>query len=79
MVLVLDDVVTKLTFGSTGNAEVSGFLFDKQAGEIVWRDKGIGKVGQGGLLGMAMKAGMDGAAIDAAVGNLIASVPTRDK
>jgi hypothetical protein len=77
MVLVLVDVTAKLTFGSTGNAEVAGFLFDKETGTIVWRDKGIGQVGQGGLLGMAMKGLMAGSAIEVAMGNLMASIPIR--
>ena len=77
MVLALDDVATKLTFGSTGNAEVSGFLFDKQTGTLVWRDKGVGKAGQGGLIGMAMKGMMGDAAIGMAVYNLVTSVPVR--
>lgn len=79
MVLVLDDVVTKLTFGSTGNAEVSGFLFDKETGTLVWRDKATGKAGQGGLIGMAMKGMMNGQAILFAVDSLITSIPGRPK
>jgi hypothetical protein len=79
MVLVLDDVVTKLSFGSTGNAEVSGFLFDKQSGTLLWRDKGVGKTGMGGLAGMMMIASMDEEAIRLAVIDLIASIPKRPK
>ncbi len=77
MILVLDDVTTQLTFGSTGNAEVSGFMFDKQNGTTVWRDKGIGRVGQGGLYGMVIKSVMDEKAIRMGVFNLSASVPLR--
>lgn len=77
MVLVLVDVKTKLTFGSTGNAEVAGFLYDKERGVIVWRDKGIGQVGQGGLVGMMMKGMMDDQAISAAMFNLLSSIPNR--
>lgn len=79
MVLCLVDVTTKLTFGGTGNAEVSGYLYDKEAGNIVWRDKGIGKTGQGGLVGMATKGMMDEDAIMFAVGNLLASIPKKPK
>ena len=75
MVLMLVDVTTKLTFGSTGNAEVAGFLYDKETGTLVWRDKGIGKAGQGGLIGMCMKGMMDEAAISNAMNNLLASIP----
>lgn len=77
LVLCLLDVRNKLTFGSTGNAEVSGYLFDKQAGRLSWRDKGIGQVGQGGLAGMLLKGTMDNAALDIALRNTMASVPKR--
>jgi hypothetical protein len=79
MVLTLNDVTTKLVFGSTGNAEVSGFLFDKESGTIAWHDKGIGRAGQGGCIGCILKFTMDEAAIGAAVYNLLASIPKRPK
>jgi hypothetical protein len=77
LLLMLLDLKTKVVFGSTGNAEIAGVLCDKEAGTIVWRDKGIGRAGQGGLIGMAMKGSMDESALDAAVSNLLASVPSR--
>ena len=79
MVVFLDDVASKFTFGSTGNAELSGYLFDKETGESLWRGKGVGQAGQGGLLGMTMKGMMKGEALDAAVGNLLSSLPTHPK
>jgi hypothetical protein len=77
MFIVLIDVSTTLTLGSTGNAEVAGYLFDKKNGILVWKDKGIGKVGQGGLIGMAMKSGMAEYAINDAIINLMSSFPRR--
>ncbi len=79
MVVFLDDVNSKITFGSTGNAELTGFLFDKEQGELVWRGKGVGQAGQGGLMGMTMKGMMKSEALDAAVANLLGSMPTRPK
>jgi hypothetical protein len=79
MVVCLEDVASKLTFGSTGNAEVSGYLFDKDSGSVVWSGKGVGQAGQGGLMGMAMKGAMKGAALDAAIRNLLGGVPRRPK
>lgn len=79
MVVLLDDVHSKITFGSTGNAEVSGYLFDKDSGELLWKGKGVGQAGQGGLMGMTMKGMMKGEALSAAVANLLSSVPTRPK
>jgi hypothetical protein len=77
MVFMLVDVRTKLTFGSTGNAEVAGFLYNKDNGTIAWRDKGIGQVGQGGLMGMAMIGTMAVNAIDIAMTDLLSSMPKR--
>jgi len=77
MVVLLLDVKTKFTFGSTGTAEVAGFIYDKESEKLIWRDKGIGKAGQGGLIGMAMKGMMDEQAISMANRNLVASIPKR--
>jgi hypothetical protein len=79
LIIFLDDVASKVTFGSTGNAKLSGFLFDKSSGELVWKGRGIGQAGQGGLMGMAMKGAMKGAALEAAVFNLIREIPKRPK
>jgi hypothetical protein len=79
MVVCVEDVAAKMTFGSTGNAEVSGYLFDKEGGQVVWSGKGVGQAGQGGLMGMAMKGMMKGEAIGAAISNLLAGLPSRPK
>lgn len=79
LVVFLNDVSSKITFGSTGNAQVSGFLFDKEAGQLVWSGRGVGQAGQGGLIGMPLKGMMKGEALDAAVGNLFVSLPNRPK
>lgn len=79
MVVCLGDVASKMTFGSTGNAEVSGYLYDKQTATLVWKDKGIGQAGQGGLAGMMMKSSMKGEALHAAIYNLLSSIPKLPK
>jgi hypothetical protein len=56
LMLVLEDVSSTLTFGSTANAEMSGYLFDKQSRSLVWRNKELVRTGQGGLIGMAAMA-----------------------
>ena len=75
MVLALVDVTTSMGLGSSGNAELAGFLFDTQAGRLIWRDRGLGQVGQGGLLGFTLVAVMDEEAISAALKHLLASLP----
>jgi hypothetical protein len=79
MVVFLDDIASKMTFGSTGNAELSGYLFDKESGELIWRGKGVGQAGQGGLMGMTMKGMMKGEALGAAIANLLAGIPKLPK
>jgi hypothetical protein len=79
MIVLLGDVHSKVTFGSTGNAEVSGYLFDKQDGSLVWKGKGTGTAGQGGLMGMAMKGMINSAALDSAVSALFATLPNLPK
>ncbi|MGA2468551.1 MAG: hypothetical protein ABSH06_29945 [Thermodesulfobacteriota bacterium] len=85
MALVLVDYRTKLIFLSLeGYAEVAGFLYDKENGRIVWRDKGIGKsTSPSGLLGVAAGIVYENRlcklAIYLAMDNLLASIPIRSK
>lgn len=75
MVIGLGEAHSQITFGSSGNAQVVGYLFDKQDGSVVWKGTGIGQVGQGGLMGMTMKGFMKSAALDGALNNLLSSIP----
>jgi len=75
MVLVLEDSSSGLTFGSTGNADMSGYLFDKEQGSLVWRNKEHSRIGQGGLIGMAVKGLMERGAIEAAAIEMFRALP----
>jgi len=75
LVVGLLDTESKITFGSTGSAEVTGYFYNKEQVLTIWHDKGVGKVGQGGLMGMAMKATMKHDAIVMATWNMMASFP----
>jgi hypothetical protein len=77
MIVGVHDITRKLTFGSTGNAEVSAYLYDKETGTAVWRDKGVGQAGQGGLIGMAMIGMMSQQALEAAVATVFVGLPPR--
>jgi hypothetical protein len=77
MVFAVHDVTRKLTFGSTGGAELTGYFFDRQNGEQLWRDKGVGRAGQGGLLGMAMIGMMSGEALRAAANDCLITFPSK--
>jgi hypothetical protein len=79
MVVVLHDVTSRMNFGSSGNAELSGYLYDREDGSLVWQGKGVGQAGQGGLIGILMKSTMKGEALGKAASNLINAIPKRPK
>ena len=75
LLLTLEDLTSVLTFGSAASAEMHGILFDKLSGSIIWKDKGIGRGGQGGILGMLIKGLVTEGAIKESVSDLIRSFP----
>jgi hypothetical protein len=75
LLMGLLDHSTKLTFGTTSNAEVTGYLFSKDDGKILWHQKGIGKSGQGGIAGMLMGPMVNVESIGYAATNLISNFP----
>jgi len=75
LLLVVEDASSSLSFGSTGNAEMSGYLFDKEQRTVVWRNKELSRVGQGGLIGMAMKGMMARTAVEAATREMFRALP----
>lgn len=77
MTLVLEASSSSLTFGSTGLAEMTGYLFDKQTHTLLWKNKELGQVGQGGLFGMMMKGMMEGWAIETAAELMFRTLPDR--
>jgi hypothetical protein len=84
MVVFLDDVNSKMAhskinFGSAGNAELSGYLFDKESGQLIWKNKGAGQSEENGLFGMADKWERKGEALGAAITSLLNSVPEHPK
>ncbi|MDY0152328.1 MAG: hypothetical protein RBS43_08665 [Candidatus Cloacimonas sp.] len=74
---VLLDMSSKVSFGSSGNAEVAMYMMDTQNKCLVWREKGIGACGQGGLVGMAMVGTMAHSALKIAVANTTKSLPAK--
>lgn len=78
MLLVIHDLQSRFTLGSTGSAEMSGYLFDTQRGIMIWYHKGVSKVGQGGLIGMTMKGMMTGSALRSAINILFSSLPDKN-
>jgi hypothetical protein len=79
MLLVVTELSRKLTFGSTGNAEVSLAILDRHQGTVVWEDKALGRAGQGGLLGMMLVSTMDDEALATAVRQVMHKIPSKPK
>jgi hypothetical protein len=79
MVLAVGELSRKIVFGSTGNAEVSLAILDKQTCTVAWRDKALGRAGQGGLLGMLMVSAMDDEALAQALNQVIYKIPKKPK
>jgi hypothetical protein len=77
--VALLDSSSQLTFGSTGSAEMSAYIFDKHNSKLIWQEKAIGSTGQGGLIGMTLKGLMETDAICTATQNLMKAIPVRNK
>jgi len=79
LIFVLEDSTSKMTFGSSGNAEMSGYLFDKVDANLIWRDKEVAQVGQGGLAGMLIKKWMEEGAVQQAAMKVLQTLPPLDR
>ena len=77
LLLVLQDLAKKKTFGSAFGAVCSGYLFDKSTGKAVWHHETVGTIGQGGLVGFAMNNMMRGGSFESCANNLLATFPDR--
>jgi hypothetical protein len=79
MIFGLLDSYSKLTFGSTGNAEMIAYLIDQENKQIVWKNYALGQIGQGGLIGMTMKGAMEQSAVAMAAQQLLYNLPKKEK
>jgi len=77
MIATVDDLMRKVTFGTSANSEVSAYLFDKQVGRCVWRNKGVGRAGQGGLIGYFMPSASQ--ALDLATFGMMSGFPRKSR
>ena len=77
LLMILNDSSSQLTFGSTGNAEVQGYLFDKSKGTVLWREQATGRCGQGGLIGMTMIGLMEVSAVQTATCQALNTLPSK--
>ncbi len=77
LLLVLEDTAIRKTFGTAGTAECSGYLFDKNAGKLLWKHEATGEIS---MLGLAGYIASEHAASDAVLicfGNIYEQFPKR--
>jgi len=79
LLLTIDDSDSKLGLGSSGTAEVTGYLFDKQSQAVVWQNKELGERSEGGVLGMMMKGAMQQQAVLRAIDIVLKGLPEKEK
>ncbi|EGV16231.1 hypothetical protein ThimaDRAFT_4458 [Thiocapsa marina 5811] len=77
LLFVVEDSASKLTFGSTGTAEMSGNLFDKASGSVAWRNREVAQIGYGGIAGMLVKGVMEESAVHQATLQMLQTLPSR--
>ncbi|MBN2602872.1 MAG: hypothetical protein JXA91_01915 [Candidatus Thermoplasmatota archaeon] len=74
-VVYLDDVSSKTALGYSFKIECTALLVNKQTGAMLWKDKGIGTRGQGGLIGCLQSPMVKTEAINICVGSMLSSFP----
>lgn len=72
MVLALIDLNV---VGGNDKVEVSGFLYNKENGSLLWRDTTICLVGDGGIFGVSVNDRKGDTAVSVAVISLLESIP----
>jgi hypothetical protein len=78
LMLVLEDSAKKLAGGSTGKAEMTGYLFDKSNRQVVWRKKDMERIsGGGGLVGLVALITIEHDAIVKATKKVMSAFPNR--
>lgn len=76
LILFVNDVSSKyVVMGYTYKVELTGLLLDKQRKTVLWKDKGVGSSGQGGLISGIMAPLVKSEALSTAVNSMIMSFP----
>lgn len=80
LVLYLNDVSSNyVVMGYTYKVELTGVLLDKQTKTVLWKDKGIGSSGQGGLISGLMAPLIKAEALSSSVNSMLRSFPEKPK
>jgi hypothetical protein len=79
LVFCLADAKSKITLGSSANAQAMMFLFDKKLGKVAWSDTGTGQSATAGLDGMLFKKANRSTAIAMAMYQMVSAFPKLPK
>jgi hypothetical protein len=78
LILFLNDASSKyVVMGYTYKVEVTGLLLDKQRKTVLWKDKGVGSSGQGGLISGLMAPLVKSEALSSSVNSMLMSFPNK--
>jgi len=78
LILYLNDASSKyVVMGYTYKVEVTGLLLDKQRKTVLWKDKGVGSSGQGGLISGLMAPLVKSEALSSSVNSMLMSFPKK--
>ncbi|HUU46830.1 MAG TPA: hypothetical protein VM118_13960 [Acidobacteriota bacterium] len=75
LVVYLNDASGKTALGYSFKIETTAILLNRQAANMLWKDKGVGSQGQGGLYGCLISGMVRGDAIRGCVAGMLASFP----
>ena len=74
--IYLEDVASRyLVMSYTFKMELRAVLIDKKDGTILWRDKGVGSAGQGGLISGVVGPMLKTGVINSCINNMFVSLP----
>lgn len=78
LIVIVEDVSSKYAvMGYTYKVEVVGILLDKANKKVLWKDKGIGNAGQGGLISGLVAPLIKSEALSGAINSLMRSLPSQ--
>jgi hypothetical protein len=79
LLMALEDLAKKKTYGGLFGAQCSGYLFDTEQGKVVWRHATAASQGQGGLLGMGMRKTIRNSTVSMCVSQALRTLPGHKK
>lgn len=80
LLVYLNDASSKyVVMGYTYKVEATGLLLDKQRKTVLWKDKGVGSSGQGGLISGLMAPLVKSEALSSVVNSMAMSFPDKNK